>query len=174
MKNIANISIWVGASVLIGYLLTRKKQTKTTMPNSGENYQRLPRGYRNNNPLNIRYSSANNWQGKVLPNTDGSFEQFSSMAYGYRAALYLLRKYITNDKLTTVAGVISKWAPSNENNTSGYINRVCNTTGFLPGTELNPYNQTQMCRLVYAMAIVENGNNPLPSMSEIEAGWKML
>ena len=38
----------------------------------------LPRGYRNNNPLNIRYVAGNNWKGKVYPNTDrnNTFEQF--------------------------------------------------------------------------------------------------
>lgn len=173
IKNIANISIWVGASIIIGYLLTHKKQTETSMPNSGNNYQGLPRGYRNNNPLNIRYSSANNWQGKVLPNTDGSFEQFRSMAYGYRAAFYLLQKYIRSG-LTTVAEIINKWAPTNENNTSGYITRVCNTTGFTPGTVIVPTNYDQMSKLVYAMALVENGNNPLPSISDIEEGWQKL
>ena len=40
----------------------------------------IPRGYRNNNPLNIRISSSN-WLGKVSPNTDGPFEQFSDIKY---------------------------------------------------------------------------------------------
>ena len=43
------------------------------------------RGIRNNNPLNIR-RSADNWQGAREEQTDQSFVQFKSMAYGYRAA----------------------------------------------------------------------------------------
>ena len=49
----------------------------------------MTRGYRNNNPLNIRIDKKNPWLGRVIPNTDGEFEQFTSMAYGYRAAMVL-------------------------------------------------------------------------------------
>ena len=45
----------------------------------------LSRGLRNNNPLNIRHS-ADKWEGTRIVQTDKSFVQFTSMAYGYRAA----------------------------------------------------------------------------------------
>lgn len=138
-----------------------------------ENTQ-LPRGYRNNNPLNIRYNEANNWQGKVLPNTDGSFEQFKSIEYGYRAALYLLRRYITKYGLNTVSALISRWAPNTENNTDGYISRVCSTTGYLPSTIISANNGAQLRNLVYAMALVENGYTPLPDAAQIQRAWDML
>ena len=134
---------------------------------------KLPRGYRNNNPLNIRFSSANNWLGKVIPNTDGVFEQFTSMAYGYRAALYLIRKYISSG-LTTVSEIISRWAPANENNTNNYIYLVCDITGYTPGTTLRAGDKQQLIDLVYAMAIVENGQQPKPDRQQIEDGWKLL
>ena len=136
--------------------------------------QNLPRGYRNNNPLNIRYNAANDWQGKVAQNTDGVFEQFVAMEYGYRAALKLIRNYITKNGLTTVSQIISKWAPNNENNTAGYIQRVCNSTGWLPGKTIDPYNVHDMADLVYAMALVENGINILPDYTQIYKGWEML
>ena len=172
MKTNTTISTAVAlAAIAAGaYLLSRKsKQPSTNMSTN----KSIPRGYRNNNPLNIRYNTANNWVGKVLPNTDGAFEQFKDMSYGYRAALYLIRKYISQGH-TTVSSVISKWAPATENNTSGYITRVCNTTGYLPGTVLSANDKEQLCKLVYAMAIVENGNTPLPDMSEIYEGWSLL
>ena len=58
-------------------------------------YNQSVRGYRNNNPLNLRISS-NKWKGKVpaSQNTDGAFEQFETMAYGFRAALKNLQTYI--------------------------------------------------------------------------------
>lgn len=171
MSNNETYTVVALAAIAAGaYLLSRKpKQTSTNMSTN----KSLPRGYRNNNPLNIRYNTANNWVGKVLPNTDGSFEQFKDMSYGYRAALYLIRKYIGQGN-NTVSSVISKWAPATENNTSGYITRVCNTTGYLPGTMLSANNKEQLCKLVYAMAIVENGNTPMPDMSEIYEGWSLL
>lgn len=154
------------------YILYRNRN-RQKQSNMNTNNSNLPRGYRNNNPLNIRYNTANNWVGKVLPNTDGAFEQFKDMSYGYRAALYLIRKYISQGH-NTVSSVISKWAPATENNTSGYITRVCNTTGYLPGTALSASDKEQLCKLVYAMAIVENGNTPLPDMDEIYEGWNLL
>lgn len=133
----------------------------------------LPRGYRNNNPLNIRYSAANAWKGKILPNTDGAFEQFSSMTYGYRAAMYLIRKYISQG-YDTVGAIISKWAPANENNTAGYIDRVCKDTGFYPTKVIDRNSYAEISALVAAMARVENGNTPSPDYSDILAGWQLL
>jgi hypothetical protein len=48
----------------------------------------LPRGIRNNNPLNIRLNPDNRWQGKVPPkrNSDGALEQFHDRIMGLRAA----------------------------------------------------------------------------------------
>ena len=83
-----------GALLLFGafaFVIGRKQ--KTTTDNGNMNNKNLPRGYRNNNPLNLRISN-NNWAGKVYNNTDGAFEQFSSMAYGYRAAFMTIRKYL--------------------------------------------------------------------------------
>jgi len=176
MKRIATIAgiVSAGAFAVLAYkYLFKKSNNNETMSNfsTTSNGGTLPRGYRNNNPLNIRISSSNNWQGKVTPNTDGAFEQFSSMAYGFRAAFILIRNYINNYGATTVQAIISKWAPNNENNTQAYITAVCGSTGFSPSTIINPYNQTQMCKLVYAMAIVENGY--APNMSDVVAGWDL-
>ena len=138
------------------------------------NDPKLPRGYRNNNPLNIRINPANNWKGKVANNTDGVFEQFVAMEYGYRAALKLIRNYITKDGMNTVSEIISKWAPQNENNTAGYIQRVIGINQWTASKVIDPYSKDDMCDLAYAMAIVENGNTILPNYTEIYKGWAML
>ena len=52
----------------------------------------MKRGQRNNNPLNIRHS-ADRWEGVRKEQTDKSFVQFKSMAYGYRAAWKILQTY---------------------------------------------------------------------------------
>ena len=138
--------------------------------------KKLPRGYRNNNPLNIRINPANNWLGKVAVenNTDGVFEQFVAMEYGYRAALKLIQNYINNNGLNTVAQIIAKWAPNNENNTAGYIQRVIGINQWTPAKMIDPQNASDMADLVYAMAIVENGNTILPDYKQIWSGWAML
>ena len=172
MKNQSRITL---AAVLLavagGIAIWQSKQNKQTITMTE---QKLPRGYRNNNPLNIRINPANNWQGKVQNNTDGVFEQFVAMEYGYRAALKLIRNYIQNDGLTTVAEIIAKWAPNNENNTAGYIQRVIGINQWTPAKVIDPYSKDDMCDLVYAMAIVENGNTILPNYTEIWSGWSIL
>ena len=177
MNKSANIAIITGAAVIGAavYLLLYKNRKeynmKTTTTN---NNSTLPRGYRNNNPLNIRYNSANKWQWAVAKNTDGTFEQFTTMAYGYRAALVLLRKYINTYGLHTVTEIINRWAPPTENNTSGYISRVIGTNGWTASTVIDADDKEQMCKLVYAMALVENGYSVLPNMNEIYQGWNLL
>ena len=174
MKNRTKISLAVVLFAMAGGIaLLQKRQSKQqnsiTMLDT-----KLPRGYRNNNPLNIRINQANNWQGKVQNNTDGVFEQFVAMEYGYRAALKLIRNYIQNDGLTTVAEIIAKWAPNTENNTAGYIQRVIGINQWTPAKVIDPYSKDDMCDLAYAMAIVENGNTILPNYTEIYKGWSML
>ena len=51
----------------------------------------LPRGIRNNNPLNIRRSK-DQWQGMKKEQTDSAFCQFENLAYGWRAAFKLLTR----------------------------------------------------------------------------------
>ena len=136
------------------------------------NNMSLPRGYRNNNPLNVRKNAANAWKGKVVPGTDSAFEQFITMAYGYRCALYLLRKYISQGN-NTIRKIISKWAPPSENNTSGYINHVATRSGINADTVIDRNDREKLCKIAYAMAWVENGYAPA-SMDDIYQGWALL
>lgn len=112
-----------------------------------------PRGIRNNNPLNIRIGNV--WLGEVKENTDGEFEQFTSMIYGLRAAIVLLRRYICHYHLNTIAQIVSRWAPSSENNTRLYINFVSERLGIADDTPLDIYDKVTICRLVEAMAYYE-------------------
>ena len=92
----------------------------------------LPRGIRNNNPLNIRRGK-DQWQGLRAQQTDASFCQFESLDYGWRAAFYLLtRTYYHKYRLYTIRMIISKWAPPQENLTATYIENVCRLTGIPP------------------------------------------
>lgn len=117
--------------------------------------RKLPRGLRNNNPLNIRISSSQ-WVGKVEYNTDGSFEQFISLTMGIRAAIKLVCRYI-RDGQCTVEDIITRWAPPSENNTMMYIDRVCRIADLSPRQDVNPKCRNAICRLLWAMTQVENG-----------------
>ena len=115
----------------------------------------LPRGIRNNNPLNIRIG--NSWQGEVEHPTDTEFEQFVNMFYGCRAAFILLKRYMKCYGLVTITDIISRWAPSSENNTRRYIDAVVNRTGYSALKELDFYSADHMIRLFEAMSLVECG-----------------
>ena len=119
----------------------------------------LPRGLRNNNPLNIRISNIT-WKGKIPieDNRDGSFEQFDTIVNGLRAALVNIRVYIRKYHCNTPLTIIQRWAPASDgNNTRAYIAKVCELTSLAPGRVLSFANRTEMCRLVWAMAFVECG-----------------
>lgn len=130
------------------------------------------RGLRNNNPLNIRLSATTRWQGEVRPSRDRSFCQFESMAYGYWAGLKLLQNYRKLNGCRTIADFVNRWAPPVENNTSGYINRVCREMQ-VPSTYVPDVNdRATMCAFAAAMSRVENG---VPAvMADVVAGWNLL
>lgn len=117
----------------------------------------IPRGIRNNNPLNIRIGNV--WLGEVAEPTDPDFEQFISMVYGVRAGFVLIRRYIRHYHRTTIPQVIAAWAPSTENNTSKYVDTVCQLSKISPDDTLDFFNEEQMIRLVDAMIFVECGQH---------------
>lgn len=129
----------------------------------------IPRGFRNNNPLNIRIGNV--WLGEVANPTDQSFEQFVNMKFGLRAGFILLRRYIRHYKRQTIPDIITAWAPSSENNTAKYVEVVVGLSGISPDTILAYEDKAQMIRLVAAMVVVENGR-PLED-SLIEQAYEM-
>lgn len=118
----------------------------------------LPRGIRNNNPLNIRYSPNNNWAGRVTKNKkDDSFEEFDSIAYGVRAACRLIQVYVTRYHCSTIRSIVYRFAPPSENDTLAYYKYVRDAVGNLA---VKVDDRLFMGRLVGAMWFVENGIPP--------------
>lgn len=113
-----------------------------------------PRGIRNNNPGNIEQGE--NWKGLAKEQTDERFCTFSSMEYGCRALLKLLYNYITIHKCNTIELIISKYAPSNENNTEAYIKAVADRLK-LGRKENIPLTKDNLIELARAIAKHENG-----------------
>ncbi len=90
----------------------------------------MTRGLRNCNPLNIRRVAATNWIGQSALQADRKFVQFEKTEWGLRAAFCILRTYARRYKAVCVRHIVSRWAPSTENNTEQYIRNVCLLTGF--------------------------------------------
>lgn len=131
----------------------------------------LPRGYRNNNPGNIRING-DLFQGEIRPSKDKSFKQFETMAYGYRAIFRILRNYYNNYNLDTIRKMIGRWAPENENDTEAYVKAVSGYAGIPADDPININNREQMIRIVSGMSKVENGREA--DMSDVIAGWNLL
>lgn len=131
----------------------------------------VPRGLRNNNPLNIRIG--NNWLGERAPRDcdDPEFEQFVAMVYGLRAAFCIIRRYIRHYHRTTIRQIIQSWAPAHENDTLSYIGLVSRETGIDPDETILYEDKPTMCALVRAMAHVEVGQS-LP-LADLEKAYDL-
>lgn len=132
----------------------------------------VPRGVRNLNPGNIRWGSA--WQGLVTPaeRTDPTFCQFVDVVYGIRAIARIIGTYFDAYNLRTVAGIINRWAPPNENNTSAYVQSVAQQMGVGPADQVNVHVDSVMLALVKAIIQHENGQQPYPD-ALIERGIQL-
>ncbi|AXG72939.1 structural protein [Flavobacterium arcticum] len=128
------------------------------MPKSYLNRTELARGLRNNNPGNlIRTSIA--WEGKIphSNSADAKFEQFYELRYGIRAMMRNLITHI-NKGTNTIEKLISKYAPSFENNTTAYINSVVSALG-IPKTATLDLSEETIIALCKIIAMIENGND---------------
>lgn len=131
----------------------------------------LPRGLRNNNPLNIRRNS-DIFQGEVNPSRDKDFKQFKSMAYGYRAAFKIIMNYYRIYNLKTIRQIIGRWAPENENNTSAYVSLVSSYSDIPADDLIDINNKDKMIKIVAGMSKIENGREAV--MPDVIAGWNLL
>lgn len=105
------------------------------------------RANRNFNPGNIKDGSFAQRQPGYI-GSDGKFAQFDTVAHGLAAMETLLRAYMAKGR-DTIAEIISKWAPSTENNVGAYVTHVEQLTG------IGRFDQLQMSdlqRVAAAMA----------------------
>ena len=128
----------------------------------------VPRGIRNNNPLNIRRGRTR-WKGMSPRQTDPAFCQFSEMRYGLRAAFVVLHSYVARHHLRTLRAVIYRWAPPPENNSATYLGYVCLRTGWPPDKPLPPMDAASA---FWPRSLTPYSLTPLP-LSKGE-GSKML
>lgn len=127
------LSMLAGAGIL--YLLSRSERGQVFVGDAIEDVivsaERIKnalwlRGWRNNNPGNIRFITGNPWDGQVA--NDGGYGVYDSIQQGVRAAGKQLLKY-ERAGLNTVEKIISTWAPKNENDTAAYAARVARDLG---------------------------------------------
>lgn len=129
----------------------------TPAAGSGGAQGRQPRGIRNNNPGNIEYGAFARSMGAT--GSDGRFAIFPTPAHGLRAMSALLAGYARRG-LNTAAGIIGRWAPSNENNTSAYASAVSKGLGTTPDAQLNMRDPNVVAGLLREITKHESGVNP--------------
>lgn len=115
----------------------------------------IPRGIRNNNPGNLDYvgqAGAHLETGVAEPR----FAAFPTMADGIRALRDQLLRYAERG-LTTVASIISVYAPPIENVTSAYIASLCRHMAVQPDTVLDLRDAATMRGLIEGITTMENG-----------------
>lgn len=129
------------------------------------------RGIRNNNPGNIDFNPRNAWQGQLgleVGVAKPRFARFDTPENGIRALGKLLINYRGKDGMPGVGGkgidtvleTISRWAPSNENNTQAYAATVARRLGVRTIDPINIKDPATLRGMVVSIIIDENGGNP--------------
>lgn len=118
----------------------------------------MTRGLTCNNPMNIMMTQKL-WQGEIRPTLDPEHRlcTFDSMQSGIRAGTKVLLAYYRLHGLKTIHTILSRYAPSSENNTEAYADDVCRRIGAQPDEEINLEDQGEMVALVKAMIHHEQG-----------------
>jgi hypothetical protein len=110
-----------------------------------------------NNPGNIE--KGQNFQGEV-PSPHARFAAFSDPEHGIRAMVRIFRSYERRG-INTIAGIVSTWAPPNENDTEAYIAHVEQRTGIPRHQPVDIQGDTQsVVAIVAVMTLHENGKQP--------------
>jgi hypothetical protein len=139
--------IFFGVVVVGLYLASKKRIIESS----------TVRGIRNNNAGNIRANRADTWDGQTGIDSAG-FAIFKSPEWGVRALGKLLLNYEKLHGLNTVAGIIGRYAPTNENDTDSYINSVAKKIGLDSHTSFIVADY--LPELMNAIIMHENGINP--------------
>lgn len=119
-----------------------------------------PRGIRNNNPGNLRTTE---FAGTTGADKEG-YGKFSTPEAGLRAMAKNLVTQQDKHGLKTVEGIISKYAPPNENDTAAYISTVSAALGVKPDQAINLKDPAVLQKMMSVMIKQENGVQPYSAL----------
>ncbi len=118
-----------------------------------------PRGIRLNNPGNID-RNATSWVGMSTLQDDPRFVRFDHPRDGLRALMKILLNYQEKHDLHTVTELVSRWAPSQENNTDAYVKAVAAHLGVNADVGVDLCNASMLIKFAQAITVHENGRPP--------------
>jgi hypothetical protein len=116
-----------------------------------------PLGVRGNNPGNIDAGPVP-WQGQI--GVAGRFAVFDTPINGIRALAKNLIAYQDKHDLHTVRGIINRWAPNVENDTSSYVSAVSHDMQVAPDDAIDLHTASTLIALCAAIIRHENGEQP--------------
>lgn len=111
------------------------------------------RNWRNNNPGNIEYGSFAKRHGAV--GTDGRFAIFPDSATGNAALQSLMQNSYGS---STIAQMMQRYAPANENNTENYSKFIERRTGLSRNDVVGQLTSDQLAALGSAINAMEGGH----------------
>ncbi|HEX3161139.1 MAG TPA: hypothetical protein VHQ92_01050 [Pseudolabrys sp.] len=115
-----------------------------------------PRGVRNNSPLNVRHSAAQQFVGERAPDAEG-FCTFVSPIDGIRAGARILLTYYRRDGIRTIRGAITRWSATDQ---GPYVRFVSAYVGTAADQAFNFLDPVLLYKLVSAIIYFEIGANP--------------
>ena len=119
---------------------------------------RVPLGLRQRNPGHVRPLTTGEWRAQT--GVANGFSIFDNYGNGIRAMALNLRTYYRKHGLNTLTGIISRYAPSSENDVGAYVRAVAQRSGLSELGALNLEDEDVMVRLVTAMIHHEQGVQP--------------
>ena len=134
------------------------------------NEKNLPRGIRNRNPGNIRRGNTR-YKGETQ-GCDTAFKSFATLQWGYRAIFVLLHTYAVRYGLRTIRGMISRYAPPEENDTRNYVDTVARLSKTDADRLIDTLRAEDMIPIVEAISRVENGIDA--DKEQVLRGWELF
>ncbi len=140
----------------------------------------LPRGYRNNNPGNIRVGIS--WNGLAEPGDETPFQQletsfcvFREPEWGLRALGLLMRSYKNRHGIVTPRKIIERWAPASDNNdVDSYSTQLAKALGVGVDDTVDADQDDTCLKMMQAIATHENGSKPPYSDMQFATALQLL
>lgn len=132
-----NLMLLIGAGALAFWAWSSKAKVPATVETTGATGATnvitgldasKPRGIRNNNPGNIKYSPANKWLGQRGQDS-GGFVVFDTPTNGIRAMAKLIKTYYNKHGLDTLLKITRRWAPDPIGLSGAYAATVSRLSG---------------------------------------------
>lgn len=128
----------------------------------------LPKGIRQKNPGNIRYSDRNKWQGAARQPEGEPFCFFNTPVWGLRALAVLLITYYDRYDADTIEKIIERFAPDHENPTADYVAHVSRKAAIPAGEVINLHDYATLLGIMRGIVTFENGD---PAKFGWPANW---